>query len=186
MLHRVFIGINLSKEIKERFFSLQQEYPSLPAKWVDQENIHITVLFLGNLDDNQVVETINSCKEVLKNHEPFLVEIDRICFGPGDKFPPRLVWAEVKKTKEFSVLKEDIEKALFDLPEYKYKMKEAKDFNPHITIARIKSFQFRQLSPRPEINIPLNLPFEVNRVDVIESVLTKKGPEYTILESINL
>jgi len=186
MLHRVFIAVNLSEEIKEKLFSFRKKYLSIPAKWVEKENIHITVLFLGNLDDNQLFKTIQSAKQVLKNHKPFLIKIERLVYGPDNKFPPLLIWAKINKSKEFSVLKNNIENALFDLPEYKYKTKEGKSFNPHITIARIKSFRFQNMANRPEIDIPLNIQFEVNSITLIESMFTKKGPEYTILESINL
>ncbi|MBU3918512.1 RNA 2',3'-cyclic phosphodiesterase [Patescibacteria group bacterium] len=186
MLHRVFIAVNLPEEIKEKLFSFGKKYQSLPAKWVEKENIHITVLFLGNLDDNQLFETIQNTKQILKNHKPFLVEIEQLTYGPDNKIPPKMIWAKVKKNKEFSCLKNDIENALFDLPEYKYKTKEGKSFSPHITIARIESFKFRALPNNPEIDIPLNMQFEINSIDIMESVLTKKGPEYTILESINL
>ena len=186
MLHRVFIAVNLPEEIKEKFFSFGKKYQSLPAKWVEKENIHITVLFLGNLDDNQLFETIQSAKQVLKNHKPFLIKIERLAYGPDNKIPPRLIWAGVSKSREFSALKNDIENTIFDLPEYKYKTKEAKGFNPHITIARIESFKFRALTNKPEIDITLNMQFEISSIDIMESVLTKKGPEYTILESINL
>ena len=186
MLHRVFIAINLPEKIKEKLFSFTKKYSSIPAKWVEKENIHITVLFLGKLDDNQLLETIQSAKQVLKNYEPFLVDIKQLAYGPDNKFPPRLIWAEVNKSKEFSVLKNNLENTIFNLPEYKYKTKEGKGFNPHITIARIKNFEFQAMADRPEIEISLNMPFEVNSIDIMESVLTKKGPEYTILESINL
>jgi len=186
MLHRVFIAVNLPEEIKEKLSSFKKKYSSIPAKWVEKENVHITVLFLGNLDDNQLLETIQSAKQVLKNHKPFLIEIERLIYGPDNKFPPRMIWAEINKSREFSVLKNNLENALFDLPEYKYKTKDGKSFNPHITIARIRIFKFRALPDRPKIDIPLNMQFEVDKIHIMESVLTKKGPEYTILESINL
>jgi len=186
MLHRVFVAVNLPEEIKGKLFSFGKKYQFLPCKWVKKENIHITVLFLGNLDNNQLLETIQSTKQVLEDYKPFLVGIERFSYGPDNKIPPRLIWAKIKKNKEFSALKNDIENTIFDLPEYKYKTKEGKSFNPHITIARIQSFKFRALANKPNIDIPLNMQFEINSIDIMESVLTKKGPEYTILESINL
>ncbi len=178
--------MKLPEEIREKLFSFQKEHSFVPAKWVEKENIHITVLFLGNLDDTQLLGTIQTTKTALENHKPFVIEIKRLVFGPENKFPPRMIWAEVGKSKEFTGLKNDIESGLFDLPEYRYKQKDKRGFKPHITIARIKSFKFRDLAKKPEIDIPLNIQVEVNSIDIMESELTRKGPEYTVLESVEL
>jgi len=62
-----------------------------------------------------------------------------------------------------------------------------KEFNlfPHINLGRIKTWQFRQIEPeeRPEINENINLSFEVNSIEIMESRLKRTGPDYTILES---
>lgn len=186
MLHRVFIAVNLPEEIREKLFSFQKEYPSIPAKWVGKENIHITVLFLGNLDDNQLFKSIQTAEKILERHKPFLIKIDRLIFGPENKFPPRMIWAEIGKNQSFAALKGEVEDALFGLPEYTHKEREKRAFNPHITVARIKSFKFRNLAQRPEIDVPLDIQVKVNSIDIMESELTKKGPEYTVLKSINL
>jgi len=63
-----------------------------------------------------------------------------------------------------------------------------KEFNttPHITLGRIKTWQFRQIEPeeRPEINEDIDLTFEVKSIEIMESQLKKGGPEYTVLESV--
>jgi len=65
-----------------------------------------------------------------------------------------------------------------------------KEFNlsPHITLGRIKTWQFRQIEPeeRSEINEDIDLDFEVNSIEIMESQLKKTGPDFTILESCPL
>jgi len=65
-----------------------------------------------------------------------------------------------------------------------------KEFNltPHITLGRIKTWEFRRMEPeeRPEINEDINLNFEVNSIEIMESQLKRNGPDYTILESCPL
>ena len=186
MLHRVFVAINLPEQVKEKLISFRKDYEFLPCKWVEKENLHITVLFLGNLDDNQLFQTIRTTKQALKNYHSFLVEIDRVCYGPKGKFPPRMLWAEISKNKEFLKIRDELRGKLFSLPEYQYKTMDFKKGLPHITIARIKSFKFRNLESKPEIDIPLNIKLEVNSIEVMESEFSKKGSKYTILESIKL
>jgi len=186
MLHRTFIAINFPEDIKEKLFNFSKKYPQLPARWTAKENIHITLNFLGNLDDNQLLETIKTVKKAVLNHSPFLIRIDKVAYGPAEKFPPRMVWAIVGKSEALSSLQRDLEQSIFGLASYQYKVKENRPFSPHITLARIKAFQFRSLGPeqRPEIDEEIGLSFEVSSIEVMESQLKRTGAEYTILESI--
>ena len=186
MLHRVFIAINFPEDIKEKLLGFSKKYPQLPARWAGRENIHITLSFLGNLDDNQLLETIETVKRVADRHSSLLIRLNRICYGPPKKFPPRMVWVEGEKNDALSRLHTDLEDTLFNLPSYQYKTKENRPFSLHITLARIKSFEFRKLGREPEIDEDLDLSFEVNSIEVMESQLKRTGAEYTILESTEL
>lgn len=186
MLHRIFIAINFPENIKDKLLGFEKEY-KIPAKWVSRENLHITLNFLGNLDDNQLLETIETVKQISASHNPFIINLKKICYGPPKKFPPRMIWIEMEKSEGLSKLQIDLENNLFNLPSYKYKEKEEDhSFHPHITLARIKSFEFRALGDLPEINEELNLSFEAKSIEVMESELKKGGPEYSILESAKL
>jgi 2'-5' RNA ligase len=65
---------------------------------------------------------------------------------------------------------------------------ENRPYTPHITLGRIRQWEFRQIEPeeRPEVNEEISLNFEVNSIEVMESQLKRGGPEYTILESFEL
>lgn len=65
---------------------------------------------------------------------------------------------------------------------------ENRAFSPHITLSRIRTWQWRQMEPeeRPEVNKDISLSFEVNSIEVMESQLKRGGSEYTILESAQL
>ena len=186
MLHRIFTAISLPENVKKQLLAFSKEHYQLPAKWVNRENLHITLNFLGKLDDNQLLETIEAVKSVVPPLSAFSIRLDRISYGPDEKFPPRLVWVSLEKNKELYQLQKDLEDTIFNLPSYKYKIKEKQKFSPHITLARIKAFEFRKLSQNIEINQPLNIGFEVKAVQVIESELKKEGPQYTILENLSL
>ncbi|MCD5396320.1 MAG: RNA 2',3'-cyclic phosphodiesterase [Candidatus Pacebacteria bacterium] len=186
MLHRIFIAINLPEDIKSKLLSFQKKWPTLPCRGVKKENLHITLIFLGNLDDNQLFETINTSKEVAKRHKPFLVKLEKICFGPPKKFPPRMVWVKGALNQGLANLQKDLEDSIFKLSTYKYKTKGARPFSPHITLARIKVWEFRRLEDKPEIDEEIDLTFEVNSFEIMESFLKRSGAEYEILESLPL
>ena len=183
--HRVFVAINLPNEIKKELFSYSEKYPELPAKWTAKDNLHITLEFLGNLTDEEIGEVCLAVKSVAEKHKSFSLNINKILYGPPKKMPPRMVWAEGEKSKELSLLREDLENALTEKVRF---VPENRIFAPHITLARISEWEFRKIEPeeRPEINEALDLFFTVESIEVMESELKRGGPVYTILESHNL
>lgn len=163
MRHRVFIAINLPENIKKELAAYQNKWPELPARWTKPDNLHITLEFLGYVQDEEILEILKNTKEKASKHESFEVKLTKICYGPPGKIPPRMVWATGEKIKEF-------------------------DLVPHITLARVKTWQWKQIEPeeRTEVDEQINFSFEVNSIEVMESALGRGGPKYTILESFPL
>lgn len=183
--HRIFIAINLPEEIKKELFAYSEKWPELPAKWTAKDNLHITLEFLGNLTDEEIGEVCMAVKDVVERHNCFNLNINQILYGPPNKMPPRMVWAEGEKSKELSLLREDLEKSLMQKVSF---VPEERSFAPHITLARISAWEFKGIEPeeRPEINEKTELIFTVESIEVMESELHRGGPQYTILESHNL
>ena len=163
MRHRVFIAINLPEEIKKELSSFQSKWPELPCRWTKKENLHITLEFLGYLTDEELIELCQKTKEMASGKKTFSIRLNKICYGPPKKFPPRMVWVIGEKIKEFNI-------------------------SPHITLGRIRTWEFRQIEPeeRPIVDENISLSFEVSSIEVMESQLKRGGAEYTILESFEL
>lgn len=183
MRHRIFIAINFPENIKKKFSDYQKKWIELPCRWTKKDNLHITLIFLGYLDNEELLRVLNIAKEVAARHEPFSISLTKILYGPPKK-PPRMVWIEGEKSEELGGLQTDLENSFQELP---YK-EESRAYAPHITLARIREWEFRRINPeeRPEINEEISLNFFVESVEVMESELKKNGPEYTILESMPL
>ena len=162
MRHRIFIAINLPEDVKKKLADYQLKWPELPARWTKKENLHITLEFLGETTDEELLEILKNTKETAEKHKPFSVNFKKIIYGPP-RGVPRMIWATGEKIKEFN-------------------------FSPHITLARLKTWEFNKMEPeeKPEINEEINLTFEVNSIEVMESDLKRGGPEYIILESCPL
>src|SRR3989344_2056227 len=174
MRHRIFIAINMPENIKKKLADYQSKWPDLPARWTRKENLHITLEFLGDTTDEELSEVLKTTEETARKHEPFFINLKKIVYGPSASSGqaqnkiPRMVWAMGEKIKEF-------------------------DITPHITLARLKTWEFKQMEPeeRPEINEDIfppagGLSFEVNSIEVMESELKRGGPKYIILESCPL
>ena len=187
MPRRIFIAINVPEKIRKELYSFRDNYPDLPLRWTKKENLHLTLLFLGYVNDDELLDVCDLVKGVGRRHTPFSLSLKRIVFGPPKKKPPRLIWVEGRASKKLSQLQQDLESSLFE------NVKEDPDqethgFSPHITLARIKQWQWHQLEPEeiPEINKEIFFTFLVESIEVMESELKKEGPEYHVLESIPL
>lgn len=163
MQRRVFIAINLPEGVKKKLSSFQLKWPELPCRWTKKDNLHITLEFLGYLTDEEIVELCQRTRQIASEKPAFTIKLTKISYGPTDKKPVRMVWVIGDKIKELGI-------------------------TPHITLGRLKLWQFRQMEPeeRPEINENIDSSFEVNSIEVMESRLKRSGPDYTILESCPL
>jgi len=187
MRHRIFIAINLPEDIKKKLTDYQAKWLELPCRWTKKENLHITLMFLGYLSDEELLEVLRLTREVTQKHKPFSINLKKIIYGPPKKMPPRMVWAEGEKSEELGKLQSDLENSLLASPVKKMES-ESRPYAPHITLGRIKAWEFRSIEPeeRPEVNEEINLSFEVKSIEVMESELKRGGPEYTVLESAPL
>lgn len=187
MKRRIFIAVNLPEYIKKELDKYKDKWPGFPCRWTKKDNLHITLVFLGYLSDEEMLAVCDITKKIAVKQKPFVIKLNRIFCAPPCKKPPRMVWVEGEKSKEFSKLKNDLEKSVMDSEGIRF-LQETRPFSPHITLARINVLEFRQVEPEeiPDINEEINLNFEVNSIDVMESELKKGGPEYIILESCQL
>lgn len=186
MNHRIFIAINLPEDVKKQLSLYQARWPELPCRWTKKENIHITLVFLGYVRDEELPEILKAVKEAGIKNKPFLISLKRICYGPTDKKPPRMVWAEGEKSRELAMLQTDLEDVLQGgVASFK---KETRSFAPHITLGRLKLWEFKTMETdeKPEISEEISLSFEVNSIEVMESKLKPQGPDYFVLESMEL
>jgi len=188
---RIFIAINLPEDIKKKFAGYQRKWPKLPIRWTKTENLHITLEFIGYVDDGEILEICQAAKKAASKHNPFLIKLTDICYGPLNKKPPKMVWAIGEESRELASLRNDLEKSLSDFPGNSQSLsvndKERK-FSPHITLGRIRQWEWRRIEPeeRPAVEESVSLTFEARSIEVMESRLKRGGSEYIILESARL
>lgn len=180
MKRRLFIAINLPRETKKRLEDYQKNWVNLDLNfihWVGRKNIHITLLFVGYVNNDEMYEICGIVKEVAKKHEPFFINLERIILGPPNR-TPRMFWVEGEKSQELADLQGDLEEKI----EQRSGGRHA--FRPHITLARFKP-EILKFLPK-EINEPFKNQIPVETIEVMQSNLKRSGAEYSILETITL
>lgn len=183
--HKIFIAINVPHDIRKYLAGFAKKWPDLPAKWVSLDNLHITLIFLGDLTDEELGQVCVVVKEVVKNHPSFNIALDKVAYGPEGKLFPRYIWVGGKKVKKLSSLKKDLENALSEVV---HLPQDNKSFSPHITLAKISAWKWQAFEPeeRPEVGQSIDVIFAVESIEVMESELKKGSLRYTIVESCNL
>lgn len=172
MKKRVFIAIPISNNLKNKIFKIQQTIKNNNFRIVDKENLHITLRFLGNIEENEIKKVMGIIEKAAKILSPFSLQMQKIEFTPSKN--PRLLWLKFEESKEF--------KDLLKLLQNKLNTNPKTPQTPHITLARIKKHNVDFTNP-PQITLES---VKVEQIDLIASQLTPNGPIYTLLKSFTL
>jgi len=182
---RIFIAIDMPSQIKKKILDFQKKWFDLPVRWTKEANLHLTLVFIGYVDDERMLEICRLTKEIVKRHNPFEISFKQICLGPNSK-EHRMIWLKGEKSIDLIKLKNDLENTLFNSYKSRFNNLEIKVFSPHITLARIKRDEWMKLPNKPDIEREALFNVSVDSVKIMESHLSRGGAEYAILESIEL
>jgi RNA 2',3'-cyclic 3'-phosphodiesterase len=176
---RCFISLELSKEgIEEvkRIQELLRKRNLFTGKFTELENLHLTIKFLGEIDDRRLGE-VKKRLVGLRFHR-FSVSLGEI--GVFNKKFPRIVWVKLLG-KEIFELQKFIDEKLDGL----FRLEER--FMGHVTIARVKNVGDRKafLEYLDGSNVR-KIKFDVDAVYLKESELKFEGPEYGVIRKYNL
>lgn len=186
---RTFVALELPSEIKEHLAGIQNKLKSSGAdvKWVEPENIHLTLKFLGEINEKKLDKIVSILDELSKNKNAFYLRLSSLGAFPKIN-SPRVIWIGVDKgdaeTKDIAkALEEKI--ASIGIP------KENRPFSSHISIGRLRSGLNRQKLVNDLLDLQLNFEneakeFLVTKITLFKSTLTPKGPIYEVLKEANL
>jgi 2'-5' RNA ligase len=171
---RCFIAIDIPEEIKEKIMAIEKELEEKikeSAKFVERENLHITLKFLGEIEENKIPEI----KEIINSisFTPFKIKLKGIGVFPNEKFI-RVIWIG-GESKELEGIASYLDEKLKSIGKF-----ESEEFTIHLTIARVKS----KINISNFLNKYQNYEFgefevaNINQIKLKKSTLTPKGPIY--------
>jgi len=198
---RIFIAVNLPEDIKRRLLDFQKKWEHLPVRWTKKSSLHLTVVFIGYADEQEIYEICRLTKEIVKKYEPFSIIFEKILYGPPALRPirlalrvvskvepqvqgkaPRMIWLKGKASDEISKIKNELEEAFVSSENLKAFRIETRPFSLHITLARMNMGRWHSLEQKPELEQDFKAIVPVASIDVMESDLKRDGAEYTVLE----
>lgn len=175
---RTFIALELPAAVRNRLVALQEELADSAegVKWVEPDNLHVTMLFLGDVRQNDLAEICPAVNRVAQGHAPFSMKVAGVGGFPNLR-RPRTLWVGVSEGADaVRTLHADLEDVLLELGQYR---REARPFTPHVTLGRLKGGEALRLPPRADDWSAGVAP--VHEVLVMGSDLTPQGPVYSIL-----
>lgn len=176
---RLFIAINLPEELKAKIAKAVKNIDSPGLKKVGPENLHLTMKFLGEVDDKQL-EAVKRKLGGIKG-ECFKISLEGFGFFPNENYI-KVVWVGVEEGhQEIINLQKEIDTLLSEVGFAK-----EKNFEPHLTIARVKFLKDLKGLAEFAAKTKINATFEANSFELMESILRPGGPEYIIKSRFNL
>jgi 2'-5' RNA ligase len=126
---RLFTGLEIPAEIGLRLSAFRGGLPG--ARWIDPENYHITLRFIGDIDDGTARDVYSVLGDG-RRRSPLTVTIDGLDTFGGSR--PRTVLARAAPTSDLSDLQSEQERLVrrVGLPP------ETRKFTPHVTLARLR------------------------------------------------
>jgi len=179
---RAFIAITCPDELKKGILEIQKSINRFGRmKLVEPENIHLTLKFLGNVDDNKLNKLVNTLNFISEN-EKFRISLRGIGAFPSPGYV-RVIWVGVDKgSDKIRIIQKGIDKELSS-----HGFKKDKRFHSHFTLARVRSIDKQQIRRFLQDNATLELgSFGVTEINMMESKLSSRGPIYSITHSFKL
>ena len=175
---RLFVAIDLPTPVKNRLAPLCFGLPG--ARWVEPEQLHLTLRFIGDVDAMVFQDVREALAEV--RSELFPLRLEGVGFFPP-RGKPRVVWVGISKNEQLLLLRKRVESVLVRTG----LEPEGRKFSPHITLARLKNTPPSKVGAfLSHHGLFITEDFSVSEFLLYSSVLSNKGAKHYIEDSYPL
>jgi 2'-5' RNA ligase len=180
---RLFVALEVPepprREVRRRVDAVRDRLPR--ARWVDLDNVHLTLLFLGETAEGEVPTLAARLREAFARCPPLDLRL-----GSGGTFPPgrpaRVAWIGVEAPDVLRALQEDVTRAAVETLGCE---PEERAYHPHVTLARCPDPWRREAIDKFKTALtgPIGPPFVADHGVLFESKLSPKGARYRAVET---
>ena len=183
---RVFIAVELPEKMRKEAAQLQSKMGITAdrIKWVNSGAIHITLKFLGEVEEKKLKAVYRATEDTARKWSPFLLGTKGVGAFPEDG-NPKVIWMGIEEgSAELSQMAAQLEEKLFS---YGFP-REHKKWTPHITLGRVKQLEDRETLTKliAEEKQTSGGTARVKEVTVMQSRLTPRGALYAPLQRFSL
>jgi 2'-5' RNA ligase len=183
---RLFIAVNLPAALKNRLGDVQREMASRvherAVRWTRAEQLHITLKFLGYVAETSIPDIQNSLQSATNGIAKLELRAEGLGCFPSVR-SPRVIWTGIQgELAALAELQKRIENATIQWAE-----PEAREFTPHLTLGRVKDARRKDREAIAKfVEARKGEDFgdwRVEKVDLMQSVVSSTGPTYIFLSS---
>ncbi len=169
MQRKIFIGIDLDEHVKGMLVKSVSKWHNLPIKWHKQESLHIALIPIGWVNEDDVFEIYDAVEEVCRNVENFSITFDKISTTTKRKGVDiiqnaQLVRLEGYDNEELKNLYTQLQKGLGMPVVFK------KHFKPFVTLGRMRAKKWQELKEYPIIDVNFPVIMDIYQVTLFESI----------------
>ena len=180
---RLFIAVNLPKEERDGIHGAARTLRErgLPVRWIDPDEYHFTLKFLGEVRPDRVDQIAAILGRVAAGSSSFSANLTGFGAFPTVR-RPRVLWMGIEPTPALRCLKQDVEWALSNVGFGR----ETRAFHPHLTLGRVEredgAGAFRGLDDlMAELTYTRSIP--VRSVELMRSQTSRRSAAYTVVSS---
>ena len=168
---RLFTGLEIPADVGQSLSMLRGGLPG--ARWIDPENYHVTLRFIGDVDDTIAHEVASMLGRVRRAAFELRVE-DLVSFG-GRK--PRAIVATLGPAKELMELQAEHERLMQRVG----LEPEGRKYTPHVTLARLRDSSSRHVADFLSTHQPFrSTPFRISRFVLYSARASVGGGPYVV------
>jgi len=181
---RSFIGINFSREVKEDISRIQRQIRDNAAKgrFKHVDNFHITLKFLGEIEQEQAVEIAKKLEGIAQKHQGFELRLQDIGRFKGRENIRTLYIGLGGQIQALNKLNEATEAAMEELG---FK-RESRAYTPHITISQDLTLNVPFEELKNQIDMSNTHTIYVNKIELIKSEQIQNKRIYTAIYDYEL
>jgi 2'-5' RNA ligase len=183
---RIFVAVEINDEIRRGLSGLITRLKTTGAdvKWVVPENVHITLKFLGYVEDAQVAAVSKLIRKAVASINSFTVDIKHLGAFPNWKRPRVIFVVAHEKDNNLATIYSRLDDSLTELGI----KKEGREFTPHLTVGRVKSpNNLRALVETVDSLKESSFgQYTVESIALMQSDLKPTGPVYKKLDEFKL
>lgn len=184
---RTFIAVEVGPAVRANAVAVQKALAKSGAgvKWVDPSAMHVTLAFLGELDERDLHAVCRAVAKVAAAAPPFRLAVEGVGAFPTPR-RPKTIWAGITDgADDLRRLQAALEAPLVELGVYR---KEERGYTPHLTLGRAKADADGQAvaAELPKFADWEGGEADVEDVRVFSSDLYPEGPVYTVLARAEL
>lgn len=163
---RAFISVELPEGIKKKIFKATAEMRAIESgvKWVEEQNLHLTLKFLGSIEGRDLLKAVSLAEEAAKGFNGFKIRFEGLGSFPEDS-PPRILWVGISEGGE------NLKRIAESLGN--------REFSAHLTIGRVKDKGVDEVKSKMAGIHGFSFgEMAVDSINIMKSTLTQKGPVY--------